>query len=121
MVFDYHDVTCGRQIFDYAHGQLKLCWDIIGAPSGVVICMQTLSNGKGAKYGMILFNNILRQDVEYTSPFLMTFLGEHMGAQSGHFEFAKMFTSGFSRLVDCGQIQFGWVQVILKVSLKEQN
>ena len=62
--------------------------------------MHALTKEQGAKYGTILFNEISRQDVQYSSSFLMTFLGEafdkfgkRMPARPDHFEFAKEFTS----------------------------
>ncbi|KAK4499955.1 hypothetical protein PRZ48_008141 [Zasmidium cellare] len=98
-IFDYHDTDCGNQISGHTNGQLKLAWDTIGSPSSTEICMQALTQEPGAKYGTILFNDILRRDVQYSSSFLMTFLGEsfdkfgkHMPGQVEHFEFAKKFT-----------------------------
>jgi hypothetical protein len=99
-VFDYHDTDCGQQIYEHTDGKLKLVWDTIGSPSGTNICMQALTKEPDAKYGTILFNDIPRQDVQYSSSFLVTFIGEafdkfgkHMPARPDHFEFAKNFTS----------------------------
>lgn len=69
--------------------------------------MRALTMERGAKYGTILFNDIPRQDVEYSSSFLMTFLGEsfdkfgkHMIGQPEHFDFAKQFTTLIDRLLE---------------------
>lgn len=106
-VFDYHDPDCGKQILDYTHGQLRFAWDTIGSASSTEICMRALTQQPGAKYGTILFNEIPRGDVQYSSSFLMTFLGEsfdkfgkHMPGKAEHFEFAKGFTSLIDRLLD---------------------
>ena len=117
-MFDYHEDDCGERIYDYTHGQLKLAWDTIGADSGVDICMRALSKETGAKYGTILFNSIPREDVVYSSSFLMTFLGEafdkfgkHMPAQPGNFEFAKAFVAVTDNLLAAKKIQPPPVQV----------
>lgn len=111
-VFDYHDPKCGQQIHEYTKGELYLVWDTIGSEEGAKICMEALSLKPGTKYGTILFNGISRQDVIYSSSFLMTFLGEafdkfgkHMLANAEDFEFAKRFTELTEQLLMEGKLK----------------
>lgn len=111
-VFDYSHPDCGQQIYDYTKGNLQLVWDTIGSEQGVQICMKALSTNPGSRYGTVLFNSIPRQDVMYTSSFLMTFLGEafdkfgkHMPASEEDFEFAKMFTALTEQLLAEGKLK----------------
>lgn len=110
--FDYRDETCGEQIHEYTRGQLRLVWDTIGSQAGVKMCMEALTSDSGAKYGTILFNKIPREDVLYTSSFLVTFLGEafdkfgvHMEASFEDFELAKRFAGIVEGLFAQGEIR----------------
>jgi NADPH:quinone reductase-like Zn-dependent oxidoreductase len=105
--FDYHEDTCAEQILKHTDGQLRLAWDTVGSPSSTEICMQALTRDGKARYGTILFNEISRTDVQYTTSFLVTFLGEafdkfgkHIPAVPEDFEFARHFTSLVDELLE---------------------
>lgn len=110
--FDYRDTACGQQIHDYTGGKLRLIWDTIGSEEGVKICMEVLTSDADARYGTILFNKIPRENVIYSSSFLMTFLGEafdkfgmHMEARPEDFEFAKDFATLVEELLSQGKLK----------------
>lgn len=112
MVFDYNDPGCGQNIYDYTKGELRLVWDTIGSDQGVNICMAALSTKPGSKYGTILFNEIPRKDVAYTSSVMMTSLGEsfdkfgrHYPANTEDFEFTINFTALAERLLAEGKLK----------------
>lgn len=108
MAFDYNDPTCGQQIYDYTHGQLKLIFDTIGTnATGIRICEAAFSKDPTCRYGTLLLNDFPRPDVVVSSSVLMTFRGEafdlfgrHFPADPNDFEFACRFASLTERLLE---------------------
>ncbi|CRG89693.1 Protein TOXD [Talaromyces islandicus] len=111
MAFDYNDPTCGQQIHDYTHGQLKLIFDTIGNnTTGIQICEAAFSKSPTCRYGTLLLNDFSpqrRPDVVVSSSVLMTFRGEafdlfgrHFPASNEDFEFASMFAGITERLLE---------------------
>lgn len=70
------------------------------------------STKSGSRCGTTLFNSLPRDDVAYTSSFLVTFLGESFDkfgklipASAEDFEFAKMFPELTERLLADGKLK----------------
>ena len=107
--FDYNDPDCAAKIRKYTNDNLKLCWDTIALEGSAKLCCDVLASG--GKYGVLLYVEAPRDDIQKTHTLAFTALGEpidkgkRMEGNPEHYEFAKKWVAVADDLLAQGKIK----------------